>query len=82
MFYVQTISQELSQTTSYCEYNKQPNEIITDHIAQCIKLNVIVNIIDKKLPSLYWIPKLHKTPCKSRFIANSVSCNTKQLHLH
>jgi hypothetical protein len=82
VFYVQTISQELSQTTSYCEYNKQPNEIITDHIAQCIKLNVIVNITDKKLPSLYWIPKLHKTPYKSRFIANSVSCTTKQLSVY
>ena len=82
MFYVQTISQELSQTTSYCDYNKQPNEIIADHIAECKKLNVIVNITEKKLPSLYWIPKLHKTPYKSRFIANSVSCTTKQLSVY
>ena len=62
----QTITQELSQTTSYRDYNKQPNEIIADHIAECTKLNVTVNITDKKLPSLYWIPKLHKTPYKSR----------------
>jgi len=82
VFYVQTISQELSQTTSYCEYNKQPNEIISDHVAKCINLNVNVNIANKKLPSLYWIPKLHKTPYKSRFIANSVSCTTKQLSVY
>jgi hypothetical protein len=82
VFYVQTISQELSQTTSYCDYNKQPNEIIADHIAECKKLNVIVNITDKKSPSLYWIPKLHETPYKSRFIANSVSCTTKQLSVY
>ena len=82
MFYVQTISQELSQTTSYCEYNKQPNEIISDHVAKCINLNVNVNIANKKLPSLYWIPKLHKTPYKSCFIANSVCCTTKQLSVY
>ena len=32
-----------------------------------------------KLPTLHWIPKLHKTPYKHRFIANSVSCSTKTL---
>ena len=25
-----------------------------------------------KVPTLYWLPKLHKTPYKARFIANSV----------
>lgn len=34
-----------------------------------------------KLPTLHWIPKLHKTPYKSRFISNSVSCTTKQLSI-
>jgi hypothetical protein len=82
VFYVHTISQELSQTTSYCEYNKQPNEIISDHVAKCINLNINVNIANKKLPSLYWIPKLHKTPYKSCFIANSVCCTTKQLSVY
>ena len=28
---------------------------------------------------MYWIPKLHKKPCKARFIANSTSCTTKNL---
>ena len=32
-----------------------------------------------KLPTMYWIPKLHKKPCKARFIANSTSCTTKNL---
>ena len=27
---------------------------------------------------MYWIPKLHKTPFKARFIANSSSCTTTQ----
>ena len=31
-----------------------------------------------KVPTLYWLPKLHKT-CKARFIANSSSCATTEL---
>ena len=27
------------------------------------------------IPFLYWIPKLHKTPYKQRFIADSSSCH-------
>jgi hypothetical protein len=29
------------------------------------------------LPSLYWIPKLHKCRCKQRYIIGSVKCSTK-----
>jgi hypothetical protein len=32
-----------------------------------------------KLPTMYWIPKLHKSPYKSRFIANSSACTTTNL---
>ena len=32
-----------------------------------------------KLPTLYWLPKLHKRPYKARFIANSCSCTTTVL---
>ena len=31
------------------------------------------------MPQLYWIPKLHKTPYKARFIAGSYSCTTTKL---
>jgi hypothetical protein len=31
------------------------------------------------LPSLYWIPKLHKCPFKQRYIAESAKCSTKTL---
>ena len=34
---------------------------------------------DKRLPYLYWTPKLHKSPLKHRFIAGSSECTTKQL---
>ena len=34
-----------------------------------------------KLPTLYWLHKLHKRPYKSRFIANSRSCTTTELSI-
>ena len=33
----------------------------------------------KKLPTLYWLPKFHKQSYKLRFIANSSSCTTTEL---
>ena len=33
----------------------------------------------EKLPTLYWVPKLHKLPYKSHFIANSSSRTTTKL---
>ena len=32
-----------------------------------------------KLPTIYWLPKLHKRPYKARFIANSSSFTTTEL---
>ena len=43
-----------------------------------------VAFVDKdnsKLPAIYWLPKLHKRPYKSRFIANSGSCTTTELSI-
>ena len=34
-----------------------------------------------KLPTLYWSPKLHKRPYKSRFIAYFSSCTTIELSI-
>ena len=33
------------------------------------------------LPYIYWIPKMHKNPCKHRFIAGSSKCSTKPLSI-
>ena len=39
-----------------------------------IKIN-----IPKHLPSLYWIPKMHKNPTKQRYISASSNCTTKPI---
>ena len=46
-----------------------------------IKFSVSVIEGQDKLPTMYWLPKLHKRPYKARFIANSSSCTTTELSL-
>ena len=41
--------------------------------------NIPIDDSQACLPFLYWIPKMHKTPSKQRFIAASHSCTTKPL---
>ena len=43
------------------------------------KFAVSVKEDQERLPTIYWLPKLHKSPCKARFIANSSSCTTTEL---
>ena len=45
------------------------------------KFDVCVNEDHSKLPTLNWLPKLHKRHYKSRFIANSSSCTTTELSI-
>ena len=40
---------------------------------------MIIKEKQDRLPTLYWLPKLHKRPYKARFIANSSSCTTTVL---
>ena len=45
------------------------------------KFGVFVDEDHGKLPTLYLLPKLHRRPYKSRFIANSSSCTTTELSI-
>ena len=45
------------------------------------KFWLLVDEDHSKLPSLYWLPKLHKRPYKSRFIANSSTCTATELFI-
>ena len=45
------------------------------------KFGLFVDEDHSKLPMLYWLPKLHKRPYKSRFIANSSACTTTELSI-
>ena len=45
------------------------------------KYGLFVDEDHSKLPTLYWLTKLHKPPYKSRFIANSSACKTTELSI-
>ena len=51
---------------------KHCNDIVT-------KFAVGITESQERLPTFYWLPKLHKRPNKARFIANSSSCTTTSL---
>ena len=48
-----------------------------NHLA--LKFSVCVKERQDRLPTMYWLPKLHKRLYKARFIANSSSCTTTEL---
>ena len=45
------------------------------------RFGLFVDDDHSKLPTLCWLPKLHKQPYKSRFIANSSACTTTELSI-
>ena len=45
------------------------------------KFGLFVDKDHSKLPTLYWLPKLHIRPYKSRFIAISSACSTSELSI-
>ena len=46
-----------------------------NHLA--LTFSVCVKELQDRLPTMYWLPKLHKRPYKARFIANS--CTATEL---
>ena len=45
------------------------------------KFGLFVDKDHSKHSTLYWLPKLHKRPYKSRFIAKSSACTTTELSI-
>ena len=56
------------------------DKLLLRHIDTLTKSNIKINKLD--LPTFYWLPKLLKTPYKSRFISNSSHCSTTILSKH
>ena len=56
-------------------------DLLSIPILSILLLSFAVSIKEKqdRLPTLYWLPKLHKGPYKARLIANSSSCTTTVL---
>jgi hypothetical protein len=55
------------------------DEIVANHKSCMTSLNIPSGKESEDLPYLYWIPKLHKTPYKKRYIAGSVVYRVEKL---
>ena len=53
--------------------------ILHKHRSVLCSFGILTKDEELDLPSLYWIPKLHKCPYKQRYIAGSSNCSTKPL---
>ena len=56
-------------------------DIVSTHDTLMKSIGIELSDEDKRLPYLYWTPKLHKSIVKHRFIAGSSKCTTKQLSI-
>ena len=80
LYYISTLIQELGSTKTYVRISTDERSIVNTHsINITAKFAVSIKEKQDRLPTLYWLPKLHKRPYKSRFIANSSSCTTTVL---
>ena len=84
-YYIECLLKELnlsdnsSTNNTYKRVSFSKDEIISNHTSFMASCNINMSSEDYNLPSLYWIPKLHKYPNKQRFIAGSSKCSTKKL---
>ena len=82
-YYIEVIIKELynimGSKSTYQYVTDNSTSIIHSHIKYMKEINVWVPSNMEELPCLYWLPKLHKTPFGSRFIAASNRCTTKPL---
>ena len=86
-YYVETLIKELgldncstptgNSTYTSCQISSE--DIVNTHDTLMKSPGIELSDDDKKLPYLYWTPKLHKSPVKHRFIVGSSKCTTKEL---
>ena len=80
LHYINTLKQELNGTKAYEETPIYEKSVVYSHSNEILnKFAVYVKKRQDRLPTMYWLPKLHKRPYKARFIANSSSCTTTEI---
>ena len=78
--HIRTLMQELNGTKAYKETSTHEKIVVNSHSNELpYKIVVTVKELQDKLPTMYWLPKFHKRPYKTRFNANSSSCTTTEL---
>ena len=84
-YYIEVLAKELGligSTSNTYEHlqNSDSNEIIRNH-KEDLHNHFNISVPDEmhSLPDIYWLPKLHKTPIKARYIIASQICSVKKL---
>ena len=78
-YYLDVVIKELSLNNTYKEVHSDCVNIISRHLDYMMRNEIEIQEQHEQLPSFYWLPKLHKNPYGSRFIAASNKCTTKRL---
>ena len=86
-YYIETLVKELgldncstpTGNSTYTSCQMSSEDIVNTQNTFMKSLGIELSENDKRLPYLYWTPKLHKSPVKHRFIAGASNCTTKQL---
>ena len=82
-FYVMRLLKEVGALgnpgPTYQLSNADPIGIINDNVELCNRYGLEVDDRLKKLPIMYWTPKMHYNPSRARFIVSSAKCSTKPL---
>ena len=80
LHYTNTLKQELNVTKANEETFIDEKSVVYSHSnAIPNKFAVYVKERQDRLPTMYWLSKLHKRPYKARFIENSSSCTTTEI---
>ena len=58
------MKQEINNTKSYISVAADEKTVVSEHFKKCEQLRADVKITQNKLPTMYWLPKLHKNRIK------------------
>ena len=82
-YYVEVILKEIGHlgngNSTYEKSSKNVADIVEENVMYSERLGLEVEDGEKDLPSMYWIPKMHKDPPGARFIIASKQCSTKKI---
>ena len=74
-YYLEVLRDELENTPSYERVDRSSEDIIRQHEEEMY--DGPIDDETRKLPyHVYWLPKQHKTPPKSRFVVSGKYCTT------
>ena len=76
LHFINTLKQELSGTKAYKETSEEVKSVVNGHCNHlALKFSECAKECLDRLPTMYWLPRLHKRP----YNANASSCTTTEL---